>query len=157
MDFHKLSTDNYVAYPAGSDIKQTMHIVKKMAEVFKKIYDPEEDKIAILMRGSSGCVMASLLATYIQDYDFELIPVRKPGEDAHTSGQVIHVTYGSKVVIIDDFISSGQTMNAIYSLYDNYEIDSVFVSGKVRLGYLNFTPKHLVCSKYIERGAEEEE
>jgi len=151
MNFYPLNTNCAVPYPAGSDIKKTMQIVEIMAEIFKKIYSPEKQEIAILMRGSSGCVMASLLASHISEYDFELIPVRKPGEDAHTSGQVIRPNFGAKVIIIDDFISSGDTMNAIYSDYSEYEIDSVFVSGKVNVGYLQFTPNNLICSDFTPR------
>lgn len=73
---------------------------------------------AVALTGSSGvCLMGLLIQAGIP-----VVHVRKPGEDSHGSnvefshGQVS----GQRVVFLDDFIDSGNTVRRVADMLDDY-------------------------------------
>lgn len=86
------------------------------------IHQSEFDAIAF--RGVSGAVIAPILAW---ELDKVLIPVRKfwDEEDSHAYATVegdgwLYADRAPRVVIVDDFISSGTTINTIHNLLTDW-------------------------------------
>jgi hypothetical protein len=148
MNFYPIMEERDVPYPVGSDMKPTLRIVDQMVQQFRRIYHPRE-KIALLIRGSSGAIMAGLFTAKLPEYDFEIVLVRKPEERHHGGNSITHLPYDRKAVIIDDFMASGDTINRIHSPYCNYEIDTLILSGTVRAYRLNFVPKNVIAGNCI--------
>jgi hypothetical protein len=142
-----------VTYPFGPNIKDNIPKLKTMAEEFALFWyklpleDKKSQKINILCRGSSGAMMAALFAAEIKDLvSVTISHVKKIGEDAHTSD--IYVSPDHFVIILDDFISSGATVNAIYDQFlgeVETRVDLLCVTGNVYEKDIRFKPKYVMC------------
>lgn len=85
--------------------QESLSVLRMMAEALSgHEYD------AIAFRGHSGTLIAGPLAILTGK---PLILVRKSRESAHTSSQVEGYMNSKRYVIADDFIRSGETVNAI--------------------------------------------
>lgn len=82
---------------------------------YKEINKLEKEKIPLLFicRGSSGSVLATLVANifYINGWEIKIHYVKKEVEKEHHSG-VLNIPdfIAFKTIIIDDFISTGNTL-----------------------------------------------
>lgn len=88
-----------------------MH-VQLVVRAFKQavkanVFGPFE---AIAVRGTSGMLFGPLLAHMTRK---RLSVIRKPNESAHTSRTLEGVVEASRYVIVDDFVSTGQTVSKI--------------------------------------------
>lgn len=70
----------------------------------------KHDFDSLAFRGMSGAVIAPTVAIALQK---ELLLVRKPDESAHSYHDVEGNVSSRKYIIIDDFIASGETAQAI--------------------------------------------
>lgn len=61
---------------------------------------------AFAYRGQSGALVAPILSVMLNKY---LLCVRKPGEDSHSTREVEGLQTACNYVIVDDFVSSGDT------------------------------------------------
>lgn len=82
---------------------------------YKEINKLEKEKIPLLFicRGSSGSVLATLVANIFHNngWKIRIHYVKKEIEKYHSSGFLNLFEFTSfKIIIIDDFISSGETM-----------------------------------------------
>lgn len=149
MKFFPIENATCVPYPIGDEMKTVDNIVRQMATQFRKIYTPN-DSIKLLFRGSSGAIMATLLNTKLREYRICLVPVRKPGENSHIGkGYIYNEDDRHKIVIIDDFMSSGATVNAIAEEYHELSIDTLILSSVVDMNLLSFTPENVISHKVI--------
>jgi orotate phosphoribosyltransferase len=104
---------------------KTDRYLRKAVRVLKDI-----DFDAIAFRGMSGALIAPLLAHKLGK---TLIMVRKRGVDCH-SGHCVEGDRGARRwIIVDDFISSGHTVETIKEEVDNW------MDGAEFLGTLEFS------------------
>jgi adenine/guanine phosphoribosyltransferase-like PRPP-binding protein len=114
--------------------------------------------INILVRGSSGAIMGALFASKLMllgHKDVQVHHFKKEGEHSHSSNSCIQINrYDAVIIIIDDFIGSGDTINAIYEnmMRNDYiettTIDYLVVNGiNSRCQHMRFRPTYLVCDE----------
>lgn len=143
------STPEYPSYPVGGNIDAAKRLVEKSAELFLSIKAFKEREVNIFCRGSSGAILATLFAVSIPVYA-KIIHIRKEGEIAHSRTTSFTSSYVS--VIIDDFILSGQTMNAIYKeiQYHQKKIDCLIIHRgfNKHANKLLFTPSYLITNNH---------
>jgi hypothetical protein len=149
--FEKLKSK--VNYPFGPNIKENIPYVKIIAEEFTTFWnnlplqEKKSQKINILCRGSSGAMMAALFSAEIIEWaTVKISHIKKIGEDAHNND--LSVSPDHFVIIIDDFISSGATVNAIYDQFlaeVDTRIDLLCVTGNVYEKDIRFKPKYIMC------------
>lgn len=154
---HMLQT--YSEYPAGENFVFNLQQVTKLSTFIernlKDVLGPPEKEIVAWVMGSSGSVIAAMLGALLKGLvpRFKINVVRKSEENSHSS--YLGLTYfgGYYNVIIDDFISTGKTVNAIYEgivkANKNIapEIDGLFLIGANNIKALNFKPKTIICGR----------
>jgi len=100
----------HINYPIGSDIDSVKKITQSYKRGFKALKYPKGSKFNLWCRGNSGSMLAIAFALLLPQYKWEIFHVKKPGEQSHSSFLVPGI---GDNVIIDDFISSGETVDAI--------------------------------------------
>lgn len=100
-----------VKYPLGSNIPVLRAVTAEYVNGFEQISLEDGTNINLWCRGSSGAILATAFALALPKYNFKIIHVKKRNESAHYPhadpfSNGIHV-------VIDDFISSGDTIRAI--------------------------------------------
>jgi len=138
-----ISQKDEIAYPVGRDMAQTIEIVSQMVEKLRQLYTCS-DPIQFVVRGSSGAIISGIASTMMRSHDLKIVHLKKEGESSHSSGASIEAD--RKVIIIDDLIASGATVNTIYSEVSkhNLEVDTLCVSGSVYTRNLNFKPNNII-------------
>jgi len=109
--------------------------------VLKTLENIEYDAIAF--SGMSGALMASIIADRTGK---GLIMVRKKRDDSHSSFFVESTAYKKdtvKYVIIDDLISSGDTIHRIMEYVSDYSINSE-MSKMLCVGVVLYSPTHIL-------------
>ena len=152
MKQYTISESDEIAYPVGRDMTQTIRIVSQMVEQLKKIYKPETP-IQFVVRGSSGAIISGIASTMMKEYDLKIVHFKKEGESSHSKGASIELD--RKIIIIDDLISTGTTVNIIYEkilTYDaDLEVDTLCVSGAIFTNRLSFKPNNAIANQiYID-------
>lgn len=103
-------------YPIGRDIKNLTEITKVFVECILKLNIPKDRYINLLCRGSSGAIIAGIVASSLsENYTVTISHIKKDGESSHSGG--IDIIPGAFNIIIDDFIETGSTMRAIYERF----------------------------------------
>jgi hypothetical protein len=102
-------------YPVGNDMLRMKGYVQGALKAFEKL-NPElrfqsERNINLFCRGSSGAICAALFVAYAP-WHCKIIHIKKPGESAHCDA--LEFNPDNINVIIDDFMSSGDTVAEIY-------------------------------------------
>lgn len=144
-----------LSYPIGEGIQTNLLTIKNMAEALKGL---NKSNILLCCQGSSGAIIAALVARELPENSCKIVHIKKPGEDSHTF-RIGHLfDPESYVVIIDDFIISGRTVCQIYARIREHlhkaEIDCLCVDyctkevGKDRIEDLTFRTKLLILGKY---------
>jgi adenine/guanine phosphoribosyltransferase-like PRPP-binding protein len=129
--------------------------VKKAAEILRR-YEFE----AIAFTGMSGAVPAGALAL---ELDKSLIMVRKPNDGSHSPYVVEGDDSAQRYVIVDDFVSSGSTVNRVVEEIDNFYKENhktITCLGLIemhKLGYENRTDQERFCGVPILSVASDEE
>lgn len=123
----------YIDYPVGK--KTDVEIAKRVGEALGLFF--EGKRVLFACRGSSGMFMASIAATYIENCSIHYI--RKLGESSHAKQIRPRIEGSVEIVIIDDFISSGETVNQIYDNLMEYDD----LSNEVYLALGNFSDYHI--------------
>ena len=145
----KYSLKSRMWYPTGSHWRFNRKKADIMTRELIKLYPKQEIQLAVM--GSSGAMLASYIASSIGDRCY-IIYIRKSNETSHDCR---YPTIGDyPIVILDDFIESGTTINTIYEeVQENYVgvdtvydtiCDTVCVSGRFKLNKLNFKPKNVI-------------
>lgn len=138
-----------IGHPFGLDAVNNVKYIRKLAALYSTIDDPAKP-LHIFCRGSSGAIVAGLFVAELGRG--KIFHVKKPGENSHYSGNFSYmdIKKGDLIIIVDDFISLGNTINSIYDYIHRLEpklrIHAVCVTGNDYSSYLNFKPKHMVCA-----------
>jgi len=144
----------HIQYPVGTDIKGTMIAVKNMADAIKELYPLHENMkygFNLFVRGSSGAIIGGLICEYLSNYPIRICHIKKEGESSHFNSSYLTNREAAKNIIIDDFISTGETVNIIYQKMIDSEINNVdllIVSGTIYESYLQFKPLNIICEDY---------
>ncbi len=114
----KLST---ASYPVGRNFDENIKLFDLMYTHLIREFPGKNIKcICFWVRGSSGCCIATYLATKLSQSNFKvkskILIIRKSGERSHSSQCETYLTVNQGVlnVIVDDFVASGETLTAIY-------------------------------------------
>jgi hypoxanthine phosphoribosyltransferase len=75
----------------------------------------------IAFRGMSGCLVAPTLAYVLNKY---MIMIRKDNEKSHSSFKVEGNVNARRVLIVDDFVSTGETVQIIIDMIRTYVTES---------------------------------
>ena len=138
------------SYPVGSNIMSAIRYIDLVYDIlFPKI---TTDVVVIWVRGSSGAILGALLAAKIGEKAF-IAHVKKQGESSHSDGNHFYIPDGTKThIILDDFLSSGATVNEIYKAANKYtrKIDYLILS-MTQDGQIDFSPEHLICDSSFHR------
>ena len=137
----KLECDTMV-YEVGRNITNNLPVIAEMANAIKKAYPRK--KIVLWCRGSSGTIIASVIAAKLGKKVTAIAYVRKENEDRHGVGVLYSSNDGKAInVIVDDFIETGKTINAIidrinsFSEYTDteFKLDCLCVTGRIPSTY----------------------
>jgi len=131
-------------YPIGHHINDNKDDIEKLAKALGKIY-PKDINLNLICRGSSGAIIAGMFVLLLPNH-CKIIHIKKEGESSHSN--YFDLDASGKVVIVDDFIISCDTIKSIYNSliikYPDIKIDCLCLSGH-RCCYLPFTPKYYIC------------
>lgn len=112
-------------YPVGCDVKAAhdfiLEVNTKLSELLKS-----EDTVNIWCRGSSGSILATILSLNIKVKECRICYVRKGNETQHSSR--VYPLDEAINIVVDDFISSGETVRAIIDAMDKRPVDYLIVS-----------------------------
>lgn len=112
-----------ISYPVGLNMASAMSFVK---EVYKFIRDNDDFRgrdINLLCTGSSGSIIASLLFAELDQENVFVCHIKKDGENSHSGDNFRLGSLDDINVIIDDFSSSGSTIEKIYSKIKQHNSD----------------------------------
>lgn len=147
-------------YPVGSNITNAINLAKNAAIIFNKMKEyNSKQPINIWCRGSSGAILAALFALYIKKKrDVYICHVKKEGESSHITQPC--PASNAINIIIDDFISSGETIRAIKKKMESnshYNVDCLIVGGQYSDSeneaesdlkrQIRFVPSNLITNK----------
>jgi len=121
-----------IKYPCGLYLYENRLIIEKMAIEVAAVY-PNKD-INLWCKGSSGSIIAGMMACMLNDREIIINHVKKSGEESH-SEYMYSVPPDSINVVVDDFIRSGET---IFSIVEHIKrktskntVDCLCISGDV--------------------------
>jgi phosphoribosylpyrophosphate synthetase len=140
-------------YPVGSDvINDTKYItlVKPvLLNLLKESFTHKSTIIDIWVKGSSGAILAGMLATHLLEYTVSIKHIKKPKESSHTKNSYLYGSNERVNIIIDDFIETGKTINSINDELKNKAIscDILIVSNKLNLSTLTFQPTYVITTE----------
>lgn len=146
--------DGSIPYPVGRSVQLSIRRGKIMAGVLKKNFP--RLSMRLICAGSSGAILSTVIATELGDLVLEIIHIKKDGEYSHDMGYGIQsCPLGEDVVniIVDDFISSGRTINRIYEKFisnnSKTEVDGLIVNGSVSKNTLrDLRLSVIMCGSY---------
>lgn len=118
MEFRRVDELDMMSYPVGENISRNLETIDLIAELISREY--RREPLNIWCRGSSGAIVAAIIAKdYIQRGGFaKVCHVKKQGEHAHSSYPHYNKEYIN--IMVDDFISSGDTVKAIWNSQQRY-------------------------------------
>jgi adenine/guanine phosphoribosyltransferase-like PRPP-binding protein len=131
-----------ISYPVGVELVFNMPIIKKMARAIKKMYPTE--KIHLWCRGSSGSIIASIIASNLgRNRRVYINYVHKNYESRHSFITNVGEYKQSVHIVVDDFIASGETINNIidfakkqisqrYDYPNDYILDCLCITGYIK-------------------------
>lgn len=135
----------YGGYPVGDNVANWFPVVEIYADIVKKeLKNKKKPTIVMYCTGSSGAILSALLCAQLRSkYEVIIKHVKKKGEDCHTESR-LGLIEGHYNIIVDDFISSGRTINFIYERIKSADvlmqqdpiIDLILVVGNPHLNEL---------------------
>lgn len=155
MEYQFYPTREDMFYPVGHNLVKNLPAIKQMGDEIGARY--HDNKIHLFCQGSSGAIIAGIVVANLTTIgiEAEVNHVKKEGEWSHHSGAARIGSFddNSVCIIIDDFISSGETVNRIYAEYENcmkmsgrpVKLDALVVRGNVHIGGLQFDAKLLLA------------
>jgi adenine/guanine phosphoribosyltransferase-like PRPP-binding protein len=138
-------------YPFGLSISANAPLIDELIKGFLSIEEFKGKQINLLCTGSSGAIVAALFSMKVPNT--KIIHIKKDGENSHhKNGWYQTDDFANSInVIVDDFISSGKTVNNIVKeLRNRAQIHCLCVTGYVRVGKLNFEPDYVVA-KFFDK------
>ncbi len=139
-------------YPVGEDMGGVQNTVNVMFDELKLLYkDKVKPQFVFVCRGSSGAILAGCVAFMFKNDEIRcrVIHIKKPGENSHQ--EFVSFSKDETIIMIDDFISSGTTVNAIHNALIDcnrpFEIDTLIVGGSFQPNRLDFKPNNIICKE----------
>lgn len=139
-----------ICYPIGSFMSPLLDYTESAAKELAQLFFG--DNIAFVVRGTSGAIIGSLMAKYLINnakVSAKVIINRKPNEISHADNlECIEevFNYGEdtpfRIVIADDFISSGETIYNIVNAVESY-IEGSFIFDALVIH------NKLICDEYV--------
>tara|TARA_R110002073_G_scaffold144403_5_gene296514 strand:+ start:2542 stop:2988 length:447 start_codon:yes stop_codon:yes gene_type:complete len=118
-------------YPIGENLSKNLEGIGIMSEIIQDQY--QGTGLNIWCRGSSGSIIAAIIAKdYIDKGGLaKICHVKKDREYSHSDSICYEKDFIN--IIVDDFVCSGETIRAIYSVQQNTtknrKVDSIIVTG----------------------------
>jgi adenine/guanine phosphoribosyltransferase-like PRPP-binding protein len=129
-----------MSYPVGDRFARNIPYMDALADEVIKFYKDKEEVPLLVVRGSSGILIGGFIAhkfNTVTSKEVGVCVLRKT-DNHHSTGDFEYRISnahdnGTPLVIVDDLISSGRTMQAIYDKMSeaasNITIDAIFVTG----------------------------
>jgi len=141
-------------YPTGDDPPSLIKYAEEAAEIFIK-HNKYKRPCNIWCRGGSGALIAGIFSYILfkNNYACKICHVKKPNEQSH---QCSYYSYRHSIalqIIIDDFMSSGKTLNAIYKDMQNIKVNKVdylIISSGYNEKSLKFEPDVLIHKEFLK-------
>ena len=139
--------ENNITYPVGIYIVQNLSIINKMGDILFDLYGKEKSNINLWCMGSSGAIIASLIATRFKNV--VILHVKKENEPSHSDGTNANFFPSDINIIVDDMVATGKTVSLIYKEFCKQsifnEIDCLCVSNTLLLKDIEFIPSTIIC------------
>lgn len=145
------------SYPVGNNLVAARQYMQSAAYKFKKLLNNPKTNIDIYCNGSSGAILSTIFAGEITDeVKCYIRYIRNVDEGERGHFPNYHHSYynNTLIVIIDDFMSSGRTLNRIYhALPQQFKEEGVFclIAQRLNVGNiktsLNFTPENVITNE----------
>ena len=139
----------HIEHPTGSgDISQMVLLIDTMIKEIKLLYKKNQS-LNLVCRGSSGAIIAGIILynLHLDKRIVRISHVKKPGEWSHQNH--IYLSSTQINIIVDDFMSSGDTLNAIHeAMIDTdtpFDVDLLILGGTVNIDKLEFQPNNIIC------------
>lgn len=163
----KAITDNNLfpmSYPIAQNIHNNLPQMNLMTKLITKTF--KRDSLTLICKGCSGAIIAPHIAISIGDR-CGIMYVRKNSENSHGSkldSFNLLVNKKRKLIIVDDFIYTGDTVNSIYKELTAFQnrnlpsivrskinVDMLCVTGSVNIKDLIFKPNYIISSSIFLR------
>lgn len=125
----------------GFDKAHIKRVVSSFSNILRDNVFGEFD--GIVCRGTSGLIIAPLLA---YEFDKKLLVTRKRGDNSHANAVIEGAADIEKFIIVDDFVSTGNTLKAILNSFE--EERNVYSNYNYNAGFYN--PVYLGCYFWAE-------
>ena len=113
--FIYLRNDCNTAYPVGLFFSANFNYIREVASSINKVFPTGE--LILVVRGHSGSILAGGIAYILERKGREvLISVSRKSESSHSynlEGIPPEVSDGTHIIIVDDFVDTGKTIEAI--------------------------------------------
>jgi phosphoribosylpyrophosphate synthetase len=142
----------YCPYPVSNGIKEAIQTAKNMVEALIDVYGSQQ-RFRLVCAGSSGAILSALAASILAGSVVEIIHIKKDGEKSHCEGDQAEDYIDTVTVIIDDLISSGDTVCRIYKKFTEanpeHKIDAIIVNMRVEMHRLAERCSDIIIDKLI--------
>lgn len=116
LNFEYLKTEANCHYPVGENLDVNIPYMRVAAHTLHNLIDRQKE-IALVCRGTSGCMIASTVGYILQRRGRKVsVVISRKTKDSHgynMEGAHIIQYAGVVPVVIDDFVSSGETIVSI--------------------------------------------
>ena len=122
MKFEYFETYCNCNYSVGAHFDENMVYIRNAA---KSLYylSKDSEHITLVCRGTSGCILAGAVGCILErEGKTVTIVVSRKHSDNHDGNMtgIWSIPRGSTIVVIDDFVSTGETIDAIVKDLNNY-------------------------------------
>lgn len=103
------------SYPVGARFNGNFDYIREIAKTLYNIIDKNKN-IALVCRGTSGCILAGAVGYILKKKGRSVtIVISRKSENTHGNNMdgYSKILKGAVPVVIDDFVSSGNTINEI--------------------------------------------
>lgn len=158
-------------YPTGRYFDRNASYITAVADMLCKEFPSPDSTIYLVVRGTSGCILAGGVSYILKRRHREVcIVVSRKSQQTHGYNMDGIGRYDSEkdiLVVLDDFISSGDTIKRIVkdiqdSLSSPYHLNALCVSTPLGEGMHYYNTQEInkiiemfdvvICNKYIKQG-----
>lgn len=151
---YNVAHGRHISYPVGThNLRNDMAIGFALGKAINEVY--EDKSVVLVCQGSSGALISAWASQHIEG-KLRIEHVRKEGESSHSKHSKYNICKADEVIIIDDFIESGGTINRLYQTveaaasYEKCDMPEVTVAlGNMDIRSLEnllFTPKAVISA-----------
>ena len=147
MKFIKGDPEAYEGvYPVGANLATWKYYCEDVAKVIAESMPtfntdlPKRDHIALVCRGTSGNILAGIIAYLIESkykYECDVIPIRKGKAHSSLHGEGHVLMHCDSIVVVDDFMETGKTIMEIITAINDY-----FLAAEIDKSQ---EPLHMLC------------